>query len=203
MIQKQSGHTWKPLTVQGTMSKPIVLVIAGPNGSGKSTLTRQMPYYGSYINADNLKKEYALTDIEAAQKAEALRNRLVEKRSDFTFETVLSTERNLHLLQKAKESGYEIQCIYVLTCNADINVARVRGRVCEGGHDVPEGKIRSRYVKALELLPKIIDICDKMLIYDNSIMPVLVFSKNEEKNEYFPNKIWPIEKLKKLLHREL
>jgi predicted ABC-type ATPase len=158
-----------------------------------------MPNHGVYINADDLKEEYTLTDIEAAQKAEALRNRLVEKKADFTFETVLSTERNLHLLRKAKENGYEVQCIYVLTCNANINVARVRGRVREGGHDVPEGKIRIRYGKALKLLPKIIDVCDKIVMYDNSVMPSLIFKKDEDGSEYFPTDIWSMKKLKELL----
>ena len=72
-------------------------------------------------------------------------------------------------------------------------------RVLDGGHYVPEDKIRSRYSKALELLPKLIDICDKILIYDNSIMPVLVFRSDRYGSEYFPNTIWPIEELKKLL----
>jgi len=45
------------------MSDPVVLVFAGPNGSGKSTIARQTPHYGVYINADDLKKEYSLTDI--------------------------------------------------------------------------------------------------------------------------------------------
>jgi len=183
------------------MSKPVVLFFAGPNGSGKTTITKLMPHYGVYVNADDLKKVYALTDLEAAQKAEALRNKLVEKKTDFTFETVLSTKRNLLLLRKAKESGYEVQCIYVLTCNADINVARVRGRVRGGGHDVPESKIRSRYEKALKLLPKIIEVCDKILIYDNSVMPSLVFMKDKTGSEYFPTEIWPAEKLKRLLSR--
>jgi predicted ABC-type ATPase len=175
--------------VHGNISKPVVLVFAGPNGSGKSTITAAIPNNGVYINADNLKKDYSLTDLEAAQKAEALRNKLVEKKVDFAFETVLSTERNLLLLRKAKECGYDIQCIYVLTCNADINGARVRGRVHAGGHDVPEDKIRTRYDKALELLPLIIDVCDKMLIYDNSVMPNLIFTKDEAGNRYFPTEI--------------
>ena len=199
MIQKRSGHILNVQMAHGNMSKPVILVIAGPNGSGKSTITTLIPYYGVYVNADDLKKEYTLTDLEAAQKAEALRNKLVDKKADFTFETVLSTERNLLLLQKAKETGYEIQCIYVLTCNADINVARVRGRVLEGGHDVPESKIRNRYIKALELLPQVIDVCDKILIYDNSTMPSLVFKKDENGNDYFPIEIWPLKKLKNLL----
>ena len=201
MMQKQGRRTLKTPMAHGNMSRPTVLAFAGPNGSGKSTITAQMPHYGVYINSDDLKKEYGLTELEAAQKAEALRNKLVEEKSDFSFETVLSTERNLLLLQKARERGYEVQCIYVLTCKADINVARVRGRVLEGGHDVPEDKIRSRYIKALKLLPQIIDVCDRILIYDNSVMPFLVFKKDEEGNAYFPTEIWPIEKLKELLKR--
>jgi predicted ABC-type ATPase len=180
-------------------SKPIVLLFAGPNGSGKSTIAEKMPLNGVYVNADDIKRNYSLTDLEAAQKAEALRNELVEKKSNFTFETVLSTERNLLLLKKAKKNGYEIQCIYVLTCNVDINVARIRVRVSEGGHDVPEDKIRSRYIKALELLPQIIDICDKILVFDNSDKPCLVFCKNENISDYFPTDIWSLEKLKILL----
>jgi len=185
--------------VQGNMSKPVVLVFAGPNGSGKSTFTKSMPLSGEYVNADDMKREYNLSELEAAEKAEAIRNRLVEKKLDFTFETVLSTNRNMLLLEKAKRNGYEVQCIYVLTFNPDINVARVRGRVYEGGHDVPEDKIRSRYTKALKLLPKLINICDKILIYDNSIMPSLIYKKDDNGNEYYPNKIWSMGKLKELL----
>jgi len=181
------------------MPKPSVLVFAGPNGSGKSTLAKMITHYGVYINADDLKYEYSLTDLEAAQKAETLRNKCLEKKCDFTFETVLSTERNLLLLQKAKKSGYQIHCIYVLTCNADINVVRVKSRVLEGGHDVPKDKIRSRYLKALKLLPKLIEVCDVILIYDNSIMPSLIFKKDKSGSNYFPTEIWAIKKLKELL----
>jgi predicted ABC-type ATPase len=181
------------------MSKLVVLVFAGPNGSGKSTVAGLMQLSGVYINADDLKKEYNLTDLDAAQKAESLRKRLVEKKSDFSFETVLSTDRNLLLLQNAKRNGYEIQCIYVLTCNPDINVARVKGRVFEGGHDVPEDKIRSRYFKALKLLPQLIDICDKILVYDNSVMPALIIKKDDDGIECYPNEIWSMEKLKELI----
>jgi len=66
---------------------------------------------------------------------------------------------------------------------------------------VPEDKIRNRYIKTLKLLPQIIDVCDKILIYDNSVMPFLVFKKDEEGNDYFPTEIWPMEKLKELLKR--
>jgi len=185
------------------MSKPQVLVIAGPNGSGKSTITKLIPCYGVYINADDLQKEYSLSDLEAAQKAEELRKMCLEKNVDFTFETVLSTERNLLLLRTAKDTGYMINCIYVLTCNVDINVIRVKSRVCEGGHDIPNDKIRKRYIKALKLLPELIKICDKIFIYDNSIIPSLIFKKDDDGSDYFPNKIWSMEQLKELLENRL
>ena len=110
--------------------KPIVLAFAGPNGSGKTTVTRGLLTFGIYVNADDIKAEYDITELEAAQQAEALRDALIDKRADFSFETVLSTDRNLLLLEKAKALGYEVQCIYILTCNENINVARDRdGRI--------------------------------------------------------------------------
>jgi len=178
--------------------KPVVLAFAGPNGSGKTTVAKSFPIFGTYINADDIKKDYGLTDLEAAQQAELLRNTLLDKGADFSFETVLSTERNLLLLEKAKERGYEVQCIYVLTCDESINVARVKARHASGGHDIPEDKVRSRYHKALSLLPRLIDVCDKILIYDNSVKPSLIFSKDNTGTEISPDDLWSKAALKKL-----
>ena len=73
----------------------------------------------------------------------------MKKGEDFTFETVLSTDRNLKLLKKAKEKGYFLRCIYVLTSDYKINIAWVSMRESMGGHGVPEEKIKSRYYKAV------------------------------------------------------
>ncbi len=179
--------------------KPVLLVFAGPNGSGKTTLSHGLPVFGTYINADDLKKEYNLTDMEAAQQAESLRSELLSRGADFSFETVLSTERNLLLMQKAKDYGYEVQCIYILTCDENINVARVKMRHASGGHDVPEEKIRKRYHRALALLPRVIIVCDKILIYDNSVAPALIFSKEYGYSKTFPNAYWSEESLLTLI----
>lgn len=72
--------------------RPVLLVFAGPNGSGKTTVTRGLPTFGTYVNADDLKKEYDLTDLEAAQQADMLRSELLDDGADFSFETVMSTE---------------------------------------------------------------------------------------------------------------
>ena len=116
---------------------PEVMVFAGPNGSGKSTITRMAKTVGEYINADDIKNTTLCSDLEAAVKAEELRERLLSEKKDFTFETVLSTERNLNLLKRAKESGYFVRGIYVLTTDAGVNVARVNAREALGGHGVP------------------------------------------------------------------
>ena len=44
---------------------------------------------------------------------------------------------------------------------------RVHSRAADGGHDVPVDKIKSRYVKALNLVPELVKVCDVMHIYDN------------------------------------
>jgi len=180
--------------------RPVVWMIAGPNGSGKSTFTNKIQTLGVYVNADDMKAERGLTDLEAAQQAEALRNKLVENREDFTFETVLSTDRNILLIERAKQCGYEVLCAYFLTCDVNINVARVKMRSAAGGHDVPEEKIRKRYQKALELLPRLIAICDKILIYDKSDnISQLIFSKKNANVKPFPNQRWPEARLLKLI----
>ena len=79
---------------------PEVMIFAGPNGSGKTTITSMAKTVGFYINADDIKRSILCSDLEAAQKAEELREFMFEKCEDFTFETVLSTDRNLKLLKK-------------------------------------------------------------------------------------------------------
>jgi len=178
--------------------KPEVIVFAGPNGSGKTTVTKLAKVIEPYINADEIKRTNYCTDLEAAQFAEIKREECVEKNVSFTFETVLSTDRNLKLLKKAKEKGFFIRCIYVLTSNPDINVARIVARTESGGHTVPEDKIRSRYEKALKLIPELLKVCDILHIYDNSTLPFRIFKKR--KSEYFiwPNEEWSNEKIRSL-----
>ena len=79
-----------------------MIVFAGPNGSGKSTFTELLKPPMDYINADEIKKSLKCSDIEAAQLAEKQREDHIEQMKEFCFETVLSTERNLKLLEKAK-----------------------------------------------------------------------------------------------------
>ena len=69
------------------------------------------------------------------------------------------------MLKKAKDKGYFLRCIYVLTSNPEINKIRVDIRESMGGHSVPEEKIKSRYYKAMDLIPELVEICDIVHIY--------------------------------------
>ena len=169
---------------------PEIIVFAGPNGSGKTTAAKLAKIIEPYINADEIKRTNYCSDLEAAQLAERMRETCVAKKQSFTFETVLSTDRNLKLLQRAKEAGYFIRGFYIITINPDINVARVESRVANGGHSVPEETIRSRYKKALKLLPEFVKVCDVLHIYDNSTLPFRIFKKRKNEYFYWQNERW-------------
>ena len=136
--------------------------------------------------------------MEAAVKAEELRKLLMDKNEDFTFETVLSTDRNLKLLKKAKEKGYFIRCIYILTSNYNINIARINIREAMGGHGVPEEKVKSRYKKALRLIPELVDVCDILHIYDNTNIPFRIFKKRKDVYYHWENKYWHYEDIERI-----
>lgn len=161
--------------------KPEIIVFAGPNGSGKSTFTQLLKPPMDYINADEIKKYLKCSDLEAAQLAEKQREEHLEQMQEFCFETVLSTERNLKLLKKARAKGYFIRCYYILTADSMINVWRVKARVESGGHNVPEEKVIARYDRALALVKDVIAICDICHIYDNSTdRPFRILKKRKE-----------------------
>ena len=169
---------------------PEVMVFAGPNGSGKTTITKMAKTVGEYVNADDIKRATLCTDLKAAEKAEELREKMLSEKKDFTFETVLSTDRNLLLLRRAKQQGYFVRGIYVLTSDVEINIARVEAREALGGHGVPEEKIRQRYERALKLIPQLVEVCDVFHLYDNTKMPFRIFKKRKERYYRWSNKYW-------------
>jgi predicted ABC-type ATPase len=80
----------------------------------------------------------------------------------------MSHPSKLNIFKQAKEAGYRVQLFFLATSDPQINVARVRGRVREGGHNVPEDKIIERYYRSLALLPLAIENADLVDLYDNT-----------------------------------
>jgi predicted ABC-type ATPase len=104
----------------------------------------------------------------ASVAADFVRQKLLEKRASFTFETVMSSPDKVRLLEKAQRLGYRTYLYYVATEDPIINISRVRSRVRLGGHPVPEDKIVSRYARSLDLLMDAIRCSDRAYLFDNS-----------------------------------
>ena len=182
-----------------SIRKPMILVLAGPNGSGKSTITQYFEKIGNYTNADDVVAATGMSNEEAARLVDSNRYASIELQEDFTFETVLSSTYKLDILSKAKEKGYFIKCVFVLTIDPLINVARVETRVASGGHDVEKKKIVDRYYKSLNNIKRLMDICDILHVYDNTVEPVRIIRKHKDDISIFPNELWSEEKIFELL----
>ena len=50
--------------------------------------------------------------------------------------------------------GYAVALIYLRLPNVDMSIERVRKRVSEGGHSIPENVIRQRFAKSVDYFEK-------------------------------------------------
>ena len=71
-------------------------------------------------------------------------------------------------MEQAQREGYRTCLYFVGTDDPAINISRVRNRVKQGGHDVPEEKITSRYHRSLDSLMDAIYHTDRAFVFDNS-----------------------------------
>lgn len=112
--------------------------------------------------------QVTVNSYHAAVAADFLRQRLMEKGVSFSFETVMSFDDKVALLEKAQALGYRTYLYSIATDDPAINVARVKARVVQGGHDVPEDKIRKRYALSLGLLLPALKHTSRAYLFDNS-----------------------------------
>ncbi|MGB4840429.1 MAG: hypothetical protein WBP08_15615 [Saprospiraceae bacterium] len=74
---------------------------------------------------------------------------LLNDQQDFAFETTRSSKTYLHYLKRSKEKGYEMTLLLLWLNSIELAIERVRIRVIEGGHDIPEEIIKRRYKRGL------------------------------------------------------
>ena len=157
-----------------------LFIFAGPNGSGKSTVIKNfIDNYGlndyEYINPDIYATRF-FYDIKGEKEryqkafkfAEYKREETLKNRKNIIVETVNSTTDKFEFYKRCKDSGYEITVVFIATKSAEINCARVKKRVEQGGHDVSLEKIVSRYYKSLDNLFDLSLYSDVLYILDNS-----------------------------------
>jgi predicted ABC-type ATPase len=147
-------------------------MLAGPNGAGKSTFYRT--YLAGlglpFLNADVLAAEAGMEAYEAAAQIAEARRLLIERRTGFVTETVLSDPVGAKVdgLANAVAAGFDVHLIYIGIADADQSAERVATRVKAGGHDVPLAKIMARFQRTLDNLERAINRLPRVTLYDNS-----------------------------------
>ena len=134
----------------------------------------------------------------ASVLADFLRRKALESSKSFSFETVMSAPDKVDLLREAQTVGYRTYIYYIATEDPAINIQRVKNRVAEGGHDVPEEKIVLRYHRSLSLLREAIRYTYRAFFFDTSEEESWYFAEAtngtsiELKSDEMPNWFQPI-----------
>ncbi len=169
----------------GDMRQPRALIIAGPNGAGKTTFARE--FLGSdwtseaFINADVIAAGLAPLEPEDASRkamrvmAEIMHSRVSDRR-DFAVESTLSGRSYAKQISRWKQVGYEVKIVYLKLKTIELAIKRVRARVAQGGHNVPEAIIRRRFVQGWDNFQHIYrPLADVWQVYDaNGPKPIFV-----------------------------
>ncbi len=170
------------------MEKPILYIVAGANGSGKSTLIKKYKRLSKdiiFVNPDDIAKaidpgydgKNNQLIIAASREAVKRQNELLQSKKTFGLETTFSGNRELRIMQQAKDLGYDVKLIYVGLDHPEFNIKRVKERTENGGHFVDPVTVVNRYKKSLANLEKGINIADKTYLVDNSSSKEYIVAK--------------------------
>ncbi len=158
---------------------PEIVVFAGTNGAGKSSVigAALREQDADYFNPDEATKRFQERfpdmTLEAANSrawrlGRRLLNKAIVRRQRFVLETTLGGRTITGLLLKAANVGMPVRIIYVGLLSADLHVRRVRERVRGGGHDIPEERIRQRYMHSRLNLVRLAPHLTELKVFDNS-----------------------------------
>jgi len=134
----------------------LLYIIAGANGSGKSTLAEVLlkEKHLEFLNADEIAKEIAPDAINSVpiSAGKVYFQRLDEyfrNNKSFAVESTLSGNNIVRIIKKARKQNYKIILVYSFLQSCTICIERVKKRVENGGHNVPEEDIIRRYYKSV------------------------------------------------------
>ena len=157
---------------------PTLFIIAGCNGAGKTTASftalPELLNIKEFVNADEIARGLSpfqpeTVAIEAGRIMLARIEELVLEKRDFAFETTLATRSFADLCERARMRGYEICLVFLWLDSAELAIERVKQRVSEGGHNVPEETIIRRYHAGIENFFTLYqDKLDYWMFIDNS-----------------------------------
>ncbi|HZL36817.1 MAG TPA: zeta toxin family protein [Tepidisphaeraceae bacterium] len=154
-----------------------IVIIAGPNGAGKTTFAREfLPREAGcsdFINADLIARGLSpfAPDKAAIQAGRIMLAQIalkVSRGESFAFETTLSGLNYSRHIPHWRKAGYRVKLIFLGLPSADLALARVKARVAQGGHDIPEAVVRRRFDAGLRNFTSVYrDLADSWVLYDN------------------------------------
>lgn len=153
------------------MSKPKAYFVLGLNGSGKSTYRDEMlklPTGIIIVDPDKIAREHQCKDLEAGKIAIKQFREAVAEKKPVLSEGTLSDNSMLKRMQEAKTQGYSIKVHFIGLEDVNLHIDRVKDRVDNGGHNIPEPTIERRYPRVMENIPKLFPVADQLKIIDNS-----------------------------------
>jgi len=169
-----------------------MVIIAGPNGSGKTTTTEKLLQHEwsngvEYINPDIVAQEFGDWNDDtivsrAREWSTSRREELLATSQSMIFETVFSAPDKLDFVVRAKQQGYFVRLFFIGTIDPEINIRRVLARVSVGGHQVPDNKVRKRYVGSIGQLYAALSLVDRAYLFDNSIdgEPAALYARTQD-----------------------
>jgi predicted ABC-type ATPase len=146
--------------LQDFFSDSTLLKIAGLSG-----VAARLRLDGTQLRLDRVDANSYVASV----LSDFLRRYLLDAQVSFTFETVMSSRDKVDFLRVARDKGFRVYLYFVATSDPEINISRVHNRVLNGGHAVPEEKIRERYYRSLSLLLEAISCSNRAYIFDNSL----------------------------------
>ena len=94
---------------------------------------------------------------------------LAERGLDFGFETTFSGKTYVKLLEGMKKGGYLIHIFFLWIIDVELALERIKLRVRNGGHHIPEAIVRRRFGRSLpNFLHFYKPLVDSWTIFDNS-----------------------------------
>jgi len=172
-------------------SRQRIVIIAGPNGAGKTTFASEfLPNEAGcpdFINADLIARGVSpfapeAAAFEAGKLMLSMMAGRVKDRRSFAFETTLSGLGYARSISRWRAAGYHVKLIFLSLPSVELALERIRIRVKQGGHDVPEGIVRRRFGRGLKNFNKVYrGRVDSWALYDNSgSLPILISSGDNE-----------------------
>lgn len=160
------------------MSRPVLYVLAGINGAGKSSIGGHLLDEAglSWFNPDSyaraLVREFAYPQADANIAAwnEGVRrlDEAVALGRTYAFETTLGG-RTIVAKLIAAAATHDVLIWFCGLRDPEQHIARVRLRVAQGGHDIPEDRIRQRCRTSLQNLLGLMPHISLLSVYDNSV----------------------------------